>query len=59
MVEACINDDSKTCREKDSGGEDEKRKGSVLVSMTSNQQGNEVSYLRKKWDNRWRLGTRM
>ena len=35
MVEACVDDDGETCCEKDSGGEDDKRKGSIRVSMIS------------------------
>lgn len=39
MVEAGVYDDGETCREKDSGREDEKRKGSILFSTISNFRG--------------------
>ena len=35
MVKARIYDESEICREQDSGGEDNKRVGSVLISMHS------------------------
>ena len=58
MVEACVYDDGETCSEKACGGEDEKRKWSVFITMVPSSGANEESYLRKKWGNRWRLGTR-
>lgn len=33
MVKGCVYDDGETCREKNSGGEDEQRQGSAPVSM--------------------------
>ena len=49
MVEACIYDDGDNCCEEDSGREDNKRKGPVLISIILSSYGNENSHLRKKW----------
>ena len=57
MVEACVYDDGETCCEEDSVREDEKREGSVAISIIS-RSWSEPSYLRKKWGNKWRLGRR-
>lgn len=58
MVEACVYDEGETRSEKARGGEDEKRKWSVLITMVPSSWGIEQPYLRKKWGNRWRLGRR-
>ena len=58
MVEACIYDNGEVCSEQDTGGKGNKRRGPELINTISSSQGNERLYLRKKWGNRWRLGTR-
>ena len=41
MVEAGIYDDGQICCKQDDGGENNKRKGSVVISMISGGWGNE------------------
>ena len=58
MVGACVYDDRRNACKQDRSREQKKRRGSRLISTVSSSSGKEGLYLRRKWGNRWRLGTR-